>query len=60
MEKNMQRIQLKAVNPKFFSDQELARYVTLHAAGELPPEWVDELVKRFIALLDALTEAEEE
>jgi hypothetical protein len=33
------------------SDEELAHYATLHAAGELPPEWVDELVKRFALLL---------
>jgi hypothetical protein len=34
------------------TDKELAHYATLHAAGELPPEWVDELVKRFAALVD--------
>ena len=33
------------------SYEELAHYATLHAAGELPPEWVDELVKRFTLLL---------
>jgi hypothetical protein len=49
----MQRIQLNTVNPRFFTDEELAHYVTLHAAAELPPEWVDELVKRFAALLIA-------
>jgi hypothetical protein len=49
----MQRIQLNSVNPRFFTDEELAHYVTLHSAGELPPEWVDELVKRFANLLTA-------
>lgn len=49
----MQRIQLNSVNPRFFSDMELAHYVTLHSAAELPPEWIDELIKRFAALVDA-------
>ena len=53
MEKNMQRIQLNSVNPRFFTDEELAHYVTLYSAGELPPEWVDELIKRFAELVDA-------
>ena len=47
----MQRIQLNSVSPRMLSDEELAHYATLHAAGELPPEWVDELVKRFALLL---------
>jgi hypothetical protein len=41
-------------------DEEFARYVTIYTPEQLPPEWVEELVKRFIALLDAPTEAEEE
>lgn len=49
----MQRIQLNSVNPRFFSDKELAHYVTLHSAAELPPEWIDELIKRFAVLVDA-------
>lgn len=49
----MPRIQLETVNPRFFSDEELAHYATLHSAAELPPEWVDELIKRFAALVDS-------
>jgi hypothetical protein len=49
----MQRIQLETVNPQFFTDEELAHYVTLYAAGDLPPEWVAELIERFVKLLDA-------
>jgi hypothetical protein len=42
------------------TNEELAHYVTLHAAGELPPEWVDELVKRFVALVDTAAELPQE
>jgi len=49
----MQRIQLGALSPRMLTNEELAHYATLHAAGELPPEWVDELVKRFTELVDA-------
>ena len=56
----MQRIQLNSVNPRFFTDEELAHYVTLHAASELPPEWVDELVKRFADRVDADAELPQE
>ena len=38
------------------TDEELAHYVTLHAAGDLPPEWVGEIIKRFVKLLDAAAE----
>ena len=41
------------MNPRFFSDKELVHYVTLHSAAELPPEWIDELIKRFAILVDA-------
>jgi hypothetical protein len=49
----MQRIQLETVSPRFLTDEELAHYITLHAAGELPLEWVGELIQRFVKLLDA-------
>ena len=49
----MQRIQPNSVSPRMLTNEELAHYATLYAAGELPPEWVDELVKRFAALIDA-------
>jgi hypothetical protein len=56
----MQRVQLEALNPRILTDEEMAHYATLYPASELPFEWVEELVKRFVALLDAPTEAEEE
>ena len=49
----MRRIQHDAVNPALFSDEELARYASLYGAEEIPTTWVAELIKRFIAQLDA-------
>ena len=53
MEKNMRRIQHEAVNPVFFTNEELARYAALYGADEIPKTWVAEIIKRFIDLLDA-------
>ena len=53
MEKNMQRVQLEALNPRVLTDEEMAHYATLYPASELPFEWVAELVKRFVAFVDA-------
>ena len=56
----MQRVQLEALKPSMLSDEEFAKYVTLHTPEQLPMSWVAELVERFIAKLktvDALGSA---
>jgi len=56
----MQRVQLEALKPSMLSDEEFAKYVTLHTPEQLPMSWVAELVERFIAKLktvDALESA---
>jgi hypothetical protein len=52
----MQSVRIESLTPRNLSDEELAHYATLHAAGELPQAWVEELVRRFTALLDAYEE----
>ena len=47
----MQRVQLEALKPGMLSDEEFARYVTLHTPEQLPMSWVAELVERFTAKL---------
>jgi hypothetical protein len=49
----MQRVQLGSINPRIRTDEELAHYATLHATSELPSEWIQELIKRFVAFVDA-------
>ncbi len=56
----MRRIQHDTVNPAFFTDRELARYASLYGADEIPTTWVAELIKRFIARLDAKYDASHE
>ena len=56
----MQRVQLEALKPSMLSDEEFAKYVTLHTPEQLPMSWVAELVERFISKLktvDALESA---
>lgn len=56
----MQRVQLEALKPSMLSDEEFARFITLHTPEQLPMSWVAELVERFIAKLktvDALENA---
>jgi len=56
----MQRVQLEALKPSMLTDEEFARYVTLHTPEQLPMSWVAELVERFTAKLktvDALENA---
>lgn len=45
----MQRVQLEALKPSMLTDEEFAKYVTLHTPEQLPMSWVAELVVRFIA-----------
>ena len=47
----MQRVQLEALKPSMLTDEEFARYVTLHTPEQLPMSWVAELVERFVAKL---------
>ena len=49
----MQRIQLETLKPHMLTDKELVHYATLCAPSDLPPAWVEELVKRLAALVDA-------
>jgi len=49
----MQRIQLDAVKPHMLTDEELVHYATLCAPSDLPPAWVEELVKRLAELVDS-------
>lgn len=60
MEKNMPRIQHEAVNPMFFTNEELARYASLYGAEEIPTTWVAEIIKRFNDLIDAAAELPQE
>ena len=46
MEKSMQGLQ-----PHSLSNEELLRYAYI-TDNKLPPEWVEEICKRFAALLD--------
>jgi len=56
----MQRVQLEALKPSMLSDEEFAKYITLHTPEQLPMSWVAETVERFVAKLktvDALESA---
>lgn len=50
----MQRVQLESLKPSMLSDEEFAKYVTLHTPEQLPMSWVAELVERFIAKLSTV------
>ena len=56
----MPRIQHEAVNPMFFTNEELARYASLYGAEEIPTTWVAEIIKRFNDLIDAAAELPQE
>ena len=47
MEKNMSGIQ-----PQSLSDDELEKYIYLMLGKPVPSEWVAELLKRYVRLLD--------
>ena len=47
----MQRVQLESLKPSMLTDEEFAKYVTLHTPEQLPMSWVAELGERFIAKL---------
>ena len=50
----MQRVQLEALKPSMRTDEEFAKYVTLHTPEQLPMSWVAELVERFVAKLSTV------
>ena len=50
----MQRVQLEALKPSMLTDEEFARFITLHTPEQLPMSWVAELVERFIAKLNTV------
>ncbi len=40
---------MQGIQPQSLTDRELANYIDLYGVRNLPPEWAEELVKRFYA-----------
>jgi hypothetical protein len=43
---------MSGIRPSQLTNEELVRYARLEAPGNLPPEWVEEILKRFEQTLD--------
>lgn len=44
---------MRGIQPASLTDKELVHYATLERPEDLPPAWVDEIVKRLAARVDA-------
>lgn len=43
---------MQGIQPHNLSDNELLRYIYIMGFDKVPPEWIKELVERFVHLLD--------